>query len=190
LPARSVGTRELKNNAVKSNKIANGAVRRADLAADALPATGPAGVRGPAGPRGAMGATGAMGPQGPAACDQARLLLCENADLPAGDVLEVSLDGTPVFTTRSARMDCAVASNPDCTLSFVGDAPVPDVVQGWYAVAAAGSPTARRDATLAVLHNGAPAYTYAAVNALPTALFVQAGRYQFNLQADQLVRVP
>ena len=45
LPARSVGTRELKNNAVKSNKIADGAVRRADLAADALPATGPAGAR-------------------------------------------------------------------------------------------------------------------------------------------------
>jgi hypothetical protein len=34
------------------------------------------------------------------------------------------------------------------------------------------------------------AYTYLADNALPTALFVHAGRYQLNLQADSLLRVP
>jgi len=84
-------------------------------------------------------------------------------------------------------MDCAVASNPDCTLSFVGDAPVPDIVQAWYQIAANGSPAARRDATLTVFRNGAAAYQYVAVNALPTALFVQAGRYQLNLTADALI---
>jgi hypothetical protein len=190
LPARSVGTRELKNNAVKSNKIADGAVRRADLADDALPARGPTGATGPTGPRGATGQPGATGPQGPAACDQARLLLCENADLPAGEVLEVSFDGTPAFTTRSARMDCTVASNPDCSLTFVGDAPPPDIVQNWYQIAASGSPLAFRDAGLTVFRNGALAYRYLAVNAHPTALFVQAGRYQLNLTADVLSRVP
>jgi hypothetical protein len=63
---------------------------------------------------------------------------------------------------------------------------VPNVVQNWYQ-AANGSPTARGDTTLTVFRNGAEAYQYLAVNALPTALFVQAGRYPLNLTADTLI---
>jgi hypothetical protein len=190
LPARSVGARELKNNAVKSSKIANGAVQRADLATDVLPERGPAGAPGPTGPRGATGAPGATGPRGPIACDQARLLLCANTDLPAGDVLDIQIFGDDVLTTRTARMDCAPASNPDCTLSFVGTAPAPAYVQDWYQEAVAGIPTARRDAEITVSRNGAVAYGYVAVNAVPTSLFIQAGRYQLNLNADQLIAMP
>jgi hypothetical protein len=187
LPARSVGTRELKNNAVKSSKIANGAVQRADIADDVLPARGPAGERGPAGPRGATGAQGPAGAQGPPACDQTRLLLCSNADLPAGDVLELETAGV-TLTTRTARMDC-VGTSP-CTLSFVGTARVPDAVHAWYQLARVGSPLAFRDTTLTVRRNGAVAYRYLAVNAIPTAILVQAGRYQLNLDADELLLEP
>jgi hypothetical protein len=190
LPARSVGTRELKNNAVKSNKIADGAVRRADLAADALPVRGPAGARGAAGPRGATGLQGATGPQGPPACDQARLLLCTNAELPAGDVLELADQDGVLISTRSARMDCVVASNPDCTLSLVAATPVPDAVAEWYDLARLGIPTARRDADITVSRNGGVTSHYVAINAVPTSLFIQAGRYQLNLNADQLIAVP
>jgi hypothetical protein len=31
---------------------------------------------------------------------------------------------------------------------------------------------------------------YVAINAVPTSLFIQAGRYQLNLNADQLIAVP
>jgi hypothetical protein len=192
LPARSVGARELKNNAVKSSKIANGAVQRADLATDVLPERGPAGAPGPTGPRGAtglQGATGATGLQGPPACDQARLLLCTNADLPESDLLELTIDGFTIFTSRTVRMDCASASNPDCTLSFVGSAPAPSYVEGWYQQAASGNPLAFRDAELTVRRNGAVAYRYIAIHARPTALLFQAGRYQVNLEADMLITV-
>ena len=73
LPAKSVGTRHLKKDAVISSKVKNGSLRRADFGAGQLP-TGPTGPRGPAGasgpagatgPTGATGVTGATGPAGP-----------------------------------------------------------------------------------------------------------------------------
>jgi collagen triple helix repeat protein len=71
LPAGSVGTAQLKKDAVVSSKVKNGSLRAADFAAGALPAgpqgpAGPAGRGGAAGVQGPAGATGAAGPQGPA----------------------------------------------------------------------------------------------------------------------------
>jgi hypothetical protein len=64
LPANSVGTRQLKNNAVNSSKVANGSLLKADFRAGQIPA-GPAGPAGAAGPAGPAGAAGAAGPAGP-----------------------------------------------------------------------------------------------------------------------------
>jgi hypothetical protein len=192
LPAHSVGTRELKGSAVTSGKIANGAVRRVDLATDALPQqgpAGPAGATGATGARGPAGPTGATGPQGPAACDQTRLLLCTNADLPANDLASLTIDGFEILSTRTYRVDCAPASNPDCTLSFAGADPVALEIDAWYAAAAAGNPTAVRDATLTILHNGVPSRRFFVIDAEPTALFHQAGRYQLNLRATSVQRI-
>jgi hypothetical protein len=72
LPRNSVGTPQLKANAVVSSKVKNGSLLRADFKAGQIPAgatgpagpTGPAGAAGPAGSAGATGATGATGPAG------------------------------------------------------------------------------------------------------------------------------
>jgi hypothetical protein len=57
LPAKSVGNRELKSNAVTSSKIRPGAVSRSDLSSSARSGTrGPRGPAGPAGPAGAAAA--------------------------------------------------------------------------------------------------------------------------------------
>jgi hypothetical protein len=63
----SVGTPQLKNNAVNSKKVKNGSLLRADFKAGQVPAgaRGPAGPTGPQGPAGAAGAAGAQGPPGP-----------------------------------------------------------------------------------------------------------------------------
>jgi hypothetical protein len=68
LPRLSVGTPQLKNNAVNSKKVKNGSLLRADFKAGQIPAgaRGPAGPAGPAGPQGAQGAQGTQGVQGPA----------------------------------------------------------------------------------------------------------------------------
>jgi hypothetical protein len=54
LAPNSVGTAQIRNNAVVSTKVRNGSLRRVDFAANQLPA----GLRGPAGPPGPTGATG------------------------------------------------------------------------------------------------------------------------------------
>lgn len=65
LPRNSVGTAQLKNNAVTAAKIKNGTVGLADLTRSAR-RPGPPGPAGPAGPAGPRGDTGQQGPAGPA----------------------------------------------------------------------------------------------------------------------------
>jgi hypothetical protein len=67
LPANSVGTKQIKRNAVTSAKVKNGSLRKADFAAGQLPAgpNGPAGPAGAAGAPGRPGAPGARGERGP-----------------------------------------------------------------------------------------------------------------------------
>ena len=61
IPRHSVGTPQLKNNAVTSAKVRNGTLLRGDFKSGQLP-------RGPKGPR---GATGSAGPRGPSDLHQA-----------------------------------------------------------------------------------------------------------------------
>jgi hypothetical protein len=65
LPAKSVGNRELKSDAVTSGKIRDRSIRTADLSA--LARTGPRGPRGAVGPPGATGDVGAPEPWKPLA---------------------------------------------------------------------------------------------------------------------------
>jgi hypothetical protein len=71
--ANSVGTKQLKKNAVVSKKVKDGSLLAADFAPDALSAgsagqpgeTGPAGPRGATGPQGSQGIQGVQGQTGP-----------------------------------------------------------------------------------------------------------------------------
>jgi hypothetical protein len=65
LPKNSVGTRQLKADAVTSAKVRNRSLRARDFAAGQLPAGAP-GAQGPQGSSGPAGATGPAGPAGPA----------------------------------------------------------------------------------------------------------------------------
>ena len=60
LPRNSVGTAQIKKNAVTGPKVKNGSLGRVDFAAGQLPA----GAQGPAGPAGAKGDQGPAGPKG------------------------------------------------------------------------------------------------------------------------------
>lgn len=60
LPRNSVGTIQLKNNAVNSAKVKNGSLRAVDFAPGQIP-RGPQGPAGPAGPQGPQGPAGSSG---------------------------------------------------------------------------------------------------------------------------------
>jgi hypothetical protein len=61
LPANSVGSRQLRRNAVTSSKVKNHSLLKVDFRPGQLPR----GATGPAGPKGAAGPTGPTGPSGP-----------------------------------------------------------------------------------------------------------------------------
>jgi hypothetical protein len=63
LPRNSVGTAQLRADAVVSAKVKNRSLRAADFARGQLP-RGPAGPAGPQGPTGPQGSTGPRGPTG------------------------------------------------------------------------------------------------------------------------------
>ena len=63
LPANSVGSKQIKRNAVSSAKVKNGTLLAADFRAGQLPA-GAQGPAGPAGPKGDQGQQGTQGQQG------------------------------------------------------------------------------------------------------------------------------
>jgi hypothetical protein len=63
LPKNSVGTKQLRRNAVTSAKVKDGSLQQADFAQGTL-LRGPKGDAGKRGPKGATGATGPTGPQG------------------------------------------------------------------------------------------------------------------------------
>ena len=70
IPRNSVGTLQLKNDAVTSAKVRNGSLLKGDFQSGQLPAgpegaRGQQGARGPQGTRGPAGPTGPTGPQGP-----------------------------------------------------------------------------------------------------------------------------
>ena len=83
IPAGSVGTAQLANNAVTSSKVLDGSLRASDFKKGELPA----GARGPAGPQGAAGQQGQTGPQGPAG--------------PQGPQVAPGISGYQIFTTST-----------------------------------------------------------------------------------------
>ena len=96
LPANSVGTPQLKKDAVTSAKIRNGTLQRADFRSDQLP-TGIPGSPGPAGPQGLKGDTGPTGASGL-----------------VGDVTLHSASVTvPAYTSLGTYSNRAVISNCD-----------------------------------------------------------------------------
>jgi len=64
LGPNTVGTKQLKSNAVISSKVKNGSLLKADFKSGQIPA-GPQGPAGPAGPAGSAGQAGPAGPAGP-----------------------------------------------------------------------------------------------------------------------------
>ena len=95
LPAGSVGTAQLKKNAVNSSKVKDRSLLAKDFKAGQLPrgAKGAKGDTGSQGPQGVQGVQGVQGPEGP----------FPSGDIPAGKTLRgnwiVSLSASMAVTT-------------------------------------------------------------------------------------------
>jgi collagen triple helix repeat protein len=193
LPANSVGKRQLKDNAVTGEKVANGSLRAVDFARGALPAgpQGPAGAAGPQGERGEPGAKGdkgdrgEQGPAGTSACDS---LLCEGSDLINNGRVSVTIDGVDIGGGTAYRAGCATPAT--CTVRVGGPTGSSLAFDAWFAAAMANNPAARRDFSLDVFNNtGTRVRRFFVVNGIPTEMTHQNDRFQIVLAADEIQRV-
>ena len=210
LPANSVGKRQLKRNAVTSEKVANGSLKEADFAAGQLPtgqrgATGPTGAagergdRGDTGPKGDRGDTGLAGlkgekgdrgdtgPPGPSGCDG---LLCPGTDLEEGEHVSLTIDGVPIATVAAYRAGCVTPST--CTVRVGGaDSTSTELLDSWFAAAMNGDPAAaRKSFTLTVVDStGAPIRRFFVSNGTPTEMTRQNDRFQLVFTAERIFRV-
>jgi hypothetical protein len=203
LPANSVGKRQLKSNAVTSEKVANGSLKAADFAAGRLPAgergpagpTGPAGAAGergdrgetgPAGPKGEKGDRGETGPPGPSACDG---FLCPGTDLAAGQHVSLTIDGFQIATVGAYETSC---ETPDtCTVRVGGADSTSMELDAWFAAAMIGNTAAaRRSFTLTVFNStGDPIRRFFVSNGIPIEMTHQNDRFQLVFTADAVKRV-
>lgn len=174
LPANSVGKRQLKSNAVTSEKVANGSLKAGDFAAGRLPAgeRGPAGPAGPAGERGDRGETGPAGPKGdrgetgPPGSSACEGFLCPGTDLAAGQHVSLTIDGLPIATVGAYRTSCETPST--CTVRVGGADSTSIELDTWFAAAMIGTPAARRSFTLTVFNStGEPIRRFFVLNGIP-----------------------
>jgi hypothetical protein len=123
--ANSVGTKQLKANAVVSSKVKNGSLRVADVNARRIP-TGPQGFSGPGGPRGLPGAAGPPGHPGFDAAINVYLAT-------SGDISPHSVSCNPswIATGGGAGLPTGMITASRPTVGATG---VPD---GWRAAAVA-----------------------------------------------------
>ena len=97
LPRNSVGTSQLRSNAVTSSKVKDRSLRAVDFARGQLPA----GARGATGPQGAQGPAGPQGPGGPQG--------------PAGGSLTYVVDGpftNPAHSQSAGSATCPPGQHP------------------------------------------------------------------------------
>jgi len=123
LPARSVGTKQLKSGSVTSAKVRNGALQRKDFRRGQLPSgedgepgeDGQPGERGAAGPKGDAGATGAKGDQGTAGSTGRA-----GAPGPSGDDGADGKDGLPGLPGRAGSDGSDGADGADGADGHIG----------------------------------------------------------------------
>jgi hypothetical protein len=123
LPRNSVGTKQLRNNAVTSAKVKNHSLLKADFRLGQIP-LGAKGATGPAGPTGAKGDTGPRGPSdaystsvaGPVAMAKLTLVKLASLSLPAGKYV--------IFAKAYFDADPGIVDTVECTLRAEGDSDV------------------------------------------------------------------
>ena len=126
LPRNSVGTPQLKNDAVTSKKVKNASLLSADFKTGQIP-TGPAGATGAAGAAGAAGPTGPTGSSGPAGPSDAYSAFHDSAvstSSPEATLISISVPqaGKYVLLGKAWFFNNSVgAVQMDCRLVAGGD---------------------------------------------------------------------
>jgi hypothetical protein len=171
LPAHSVGTRQLKRNAVISSKVRDFSLLRRDFKRGQLPR----GPQGPAGPRGPAGPQGATGPAGPAGASAL-------SSVPSGQTIRGAI-GSDFHAFDASASDFGVdATFPIPAPVGVSDSDVFVNVAGWQD---AGGQTAPTTTDTSAGCTGTPSNPTAPAGQV--CIYVSGADHAFNLAGDSVL---
>jgi hypothetical protein len=165
LPAHSVGTKQLKRNAVISSRVRDFSLLRRDFKRGQLP-RGPRGPRGPAGPQGATGPPGATGPAGASAL----------TSVPSGQTIRGAIGGDFHAFDSTASDFGADATFPIPAPTGVSDNDVFVNVSSWQNAGGQTQPTTTDTSTGC---NGTPGNPTAPPGKV--CIYVSGADHAFNL---------
>jgi len=191
LPKNSVGPRQLRDDAVSSEKVEDGSLEKEDFAKGVLTAgrVGPAGPAGPAGAPGAAGAKGDAGAPGAPGQPECVELLCRDNDVQGR--VEVSINGTILRSDLAAYMvSCEGAAN--CTIAVAGKPTANIEFDSWYEGArlAPGDPQWKKDFSVSVYDESNNIIKRWHVSGgRPIALMHVPGRFQIKWTSEFIQRV-
>jgi hypothetical protein len=116
LPANSVGSKQLRENAVTSSKVKNHSLKAVDFAAGQLPKGDP-GAKGDAGPKGDTGAKGDQGVQGPPGPTFAATAMGSNGEHPADPAVTPD-ESSATATTNGQHFDFTLPASGKLYVRF------------------------------------------------------------------------
>ena len=189
IPKNSVGSKQLKANAVTGAKVKDGTLRKADFAPGDLPAgtSGRDGANGRDGRDGAAGARGTDGADAADAPDPSNLLDPRNY-LPATERAEISIGGSVIAEPRAYRIDCTGGT---CTLSI--GLPVTDNMElnAWHELAVLAGPAAARKSFTLVKYgaDGSAERRYQVTGGVPIEKRELNERLEMTFSAEFIQRV-
>jgi hypothetical protein len=184
LPKNSVGSKQIKANAVTSAKVKQGTLQQGDFAPGVLQAGG-AGPPGPKGDQGIQGVRGIQGLQGPKGGSTDLGFLDPANDLPGANVARIEVDGSQVGSTfKGYRVTCPAGEGCTVTIGGVQD----DDFEDWFEIRNTVQGT--RDFMLIESAGGPPLRAYYVTNGRPIAYKTQGGRFEMTFSTEQILFNP
>jgi hypothetical protein len=207
IPKNSVGSTQLKANAVTSVKVKDGTLEQADFAPGALPASGANGANGAngeqgesgergetgdegeRGEQGETGATGQRGEQGEQGDDGEDAALLDPANyLPPGVFARIFINEFSVATFQAYRIDCVIDG---CRLSIGLSMTQNTELDAWFEAAMQGDPSATRDFTIVEFApgGGAERRRYLITNGRPISRRTLNERLEMTFDVELIQRI-
>jgi hypothetical protein len=182
IPNNSIGSKQLKANAVTSAKIKNGTLQKDDFAPKELPALGSNGVNGVNGAPGTPGASGAKGE------DRDLGLLDPDNYLSGTAVAQITIESFPSAIVRGYRIDCA---NEKCSLSIGMPMNSNIELDAWYELALLGDPSATKSFSITeyTTLGGTPIRRYHVTNGRPMSKRTLNERLEVTFSTEFIQRV-
>ena len=178
LAKNSVGSKQLKDDAVTSDKIKDGALEQSDFAQGVISA----GAKGEKGDKGDQGEQGVQGVQGAKGTDADVGLIDPSNELSGGATVQMTIDGYLQGPFKAYEIKCTTPTS--CTVGIAGPQTSSMTYDTWFQAG-----TTQSFSLTEYDSAGTPTRRYHVTNGHPTAMHIENGRFEMTITASNVQRV-